>query len=133
MPDQGDFGISGSRVLVLEDEYMIADDIARALRAAGATPVGPVASLDRAEAQLADGQIDGAVVGMNLRGQKAFAFVERLARAGIPCVIVSGYSQDALPDSIAALPRLEKPTSVAKILRALGEQLDKRRVALHCN
>ncbi|HEX8572432.1 MAG TPA: response regulator [Allosphingosinicella sp.] len=119
-------GLSGARILIVEDEYYLAEDLAGVLKGAGAEVVGPVGSLRQAEAPVAAGGLDGALIDMNLRGEPAFDLAERLKDAGIPFVIVSGYSREALPPSLAEAPRLEKPVDSAHAVAALARLLAAR-------
>ena len=117
--------LQGVRVLILEDEYFIADELAHALRAAGGDPVGPVATVAQAEECLARGEVDAAIMDINLRGAMAYDFVERVAATGMPCLIVSGYGEDALPDSLSNVPRLEKPINASAVMRSLVTELER--------
>lgn len=63
--------LQGARVLVVEDEYLIADDLASALRKAGAETVGPVSTIDEAEELVRQKPLDAAIVDLNLRGAMA--------------------------------------------------------------
>lgn len=115
--------LEGIRVLVMEDEYLIADDLARALKAAGAVPVGPAPTVERAEELLTGTRVDAAILDLNLHGNMASGFVERLVATGLPCLIVSGYSEDAMPAAVEGVPRLEKPINPGAVVKALEEQL----------
>lgn len=115
--------IEGARVLIVEDEFLIADDLARALRSAGADPVGPVSSVDDAEQLVRQGHVDAAIIDLNLRGEMASDFAQRLAATNLPCLIVSGYGGDALPESVSDIPQLEKPVSPASVIQALANRL----------
>jgi DNA-binding response OmpR family regulator len=117
--------LEGVRVLVVEDEYFIADDLARALRAAGAVPVGPVASVEDAEAMLDKERPDAAILDLNLRGVIAGGLVERVSRERLPTVVVSGYSERGLPELPLQLPRLEKPVDCKQVVERLAEELSK--------
>ena len=119
-------GLSGARILVVEDEYYLAEDIAAALQDAGAEVVGPFGSLRQAEAPLAAGGLDGAVLDMNLRGEPAFGLAERLQAAHVPVVIVSGYSREALPEKLGTVPRLEKPVDSRLAVKALAQAIADR-------
>ena len=109
----------GTRVLIVEDEYYLADDLSRALVQAGADVVGPVGTLDQAIERVDAGGFDCAIVDMNLRGDFAFAVVERLEAAGIPFVVATGYNQNALPETLRDAPRLEKPFSQHELIGLL--------------
>jgi CheY-like chemotaxis protein len=101
--------LSGTRVLVVEDEYYLADDLSRALSSAGADIVGPVGTLAEAERKVSEGVFDCAVLDMNLRGNFAYSVAERLGVAGVPFVVATGYNQSSLPEAFAEVPRVEKP------------------------
>ena len=53
----------------------------------------------------------------------AFEFVKKLAATGLPCLIVSGYGDDALPDFVVGIARLEKPVNPRTVVQALAKQL----------
>jgi DNA-binding NtrC family response regulator len=114
--------LDGIRVLLVEDEYYIADDIRQALKRAGAEVVGPVATLDKAQAALDDGSFDCAIVDLNLHGQSAVPIAERLLKQGRSFAIATGYGSLAVPDSLKDVPRVEKPFDPTKIVQLL-EQL----------
>ncbi len=97
------------RILIVEDEYYLADDLAQQLRAEGAEVVGPVGTLTDAMAQLASARPDFAVVDMNLHGDMAFPIADRLAEEGVPFLIATGYNSASLPERFAGRPRVEKP------------------------
>jgi DNA-binding response OmpR family regulator len=97
------------RILIVEDEYYLAADLADALAARGAEVVGPVATLAEATRAIAQSPPDRAVLDVNLRGEMSFPIADRLEAAGIPYVIATGYSQGSLPERFRDKPRLEKP------------------------
>lgn len=115
-----DVSLKGARILVVEDEYFQADDLVRALGLAGAETVGPVGTLAEAEHYLEAETLDGAVLDMNLRGLSSVGLVKMARRMGVPCLIVSGYSGEALPPALADTPRLEKPVNPRAIVVELG-------------
>ena len=115
--------LAGARVLILEDEFFLADDLARALRDAGGEPVGPVATIAQAEAIVDSERLDAAILDLNLRGEMASDFAERLAATELPCVIVSGYGEDGLPESLTRIRRLEKPVGAPAVIEALKGEL----------
>ena len=112
-------GLDGADVLIVEDEYYLADDLARTLGEAGATVIGPASSLAEAERMIAERHCDYAVLDMNLRGQMASSIADRLIAAHVPFVIATGYSGAALPAHLAGRPRIEKPFRPQQIVDAL--------------
>ncbi len=119
----GGTSLRGARVLIVEDEFLIADDLARALRDAGGEAVGPVGTVEQAEEMVRRRSIDAAIVDVNLRGKMASEFISRLAATKLPCLIVSGYGEAALPDCVSGVARLEKPVSPASVVAALANEL----------
>ena len=111
--------LTGTRVLVVEDEYYLADDLSRALKSVGAELVGPVGTIEDAEKKVSEGAFDAAVVNLNLRGDIAFAVAERLAEAGVPFVIATGYNMTSLPGALAGVPRIEKPFAPQQVVDLL--------------
>lgn len=103
-------GLSGRRVLVVEDEYFIANDIARALESLGAEIVGPVPSRDKALRLVADGErLDLAVLDINLRGDTVFPVADALRDRRVPFVFATGYDRSSVPSTYGDVPRWEKP------------------------
>lgn len=100
--------LAGRRILVVEDEYWLATEIADVLKAEGAEILGPVGTLADAE-RLLETNPDCAVLDVNLHGEMAFPIAERLRAARVPFAIASGYDSGALPPSLAEVPRLQKP------------------------
>jgi DNA-binding response OmpR family regulator len=111
--------LTGRQILIVEDEYYLAEDIAHALEAAGADVIGPVGTLDEAEAAVARGGFECAILDINLRGDMAFPIADRLEAAGIPFVIASGYNEGALPERFGATPRVEKPFDPAQLIATI--------------
>ena len=112
--------LDGARVLLLEDEYYLADDLSRALKDAGATVIGPVGTLPEAEGWLGDGAFDCAIVDMNLRGEFAFAIAERLKARDVPFVLATGYTEGSLPETLKDAPRVEKPFAPRQVIEMLS-------------
>lgn len=108
------------RVLVVEDEYFIADDMAKALEKLGAEVVGPVPRRDKALMLLSSGEgIDAAVLDINLRGEEVFPVADALAERGIPFVFATGYDPSSVPVAYADVSRWEKPFNPDALAQAL--------------
>lgn len=113
--------LRGRRILVVEDEYMLADELRTELSDAGAQVLGPVGSLGDAIALIeAEPHIDGAVLDVNLHGEQAYPAADLLVGRGIPFVFATGYDAAAMPDRFAHVVRCEKPVSMAKIAWGIG-------------
>ncbi len=113
----------GRRILLAEDEALVGLDLAATITAAGGTVVGPFASVADALAALPSGQIDGAVVDLNLRGERGIALMEALDRAGIPFVICSGYSAISVPSAFKPRPFVAKPFVAGELVAVLRRVL----------
>jgi len=109
----------GARILVVEDEYYLAADLSRALSDAGAEVIGPIGSLQEAQATVSCGRFDCAVVDMNLRGSVAHSVAERLGERGVPFLIATGYDRASLPESLQHAPRVEKPFTPYEVIDRL--------------
>jgi DNA-binding response OmpR family regulator len=98
------------RLLVVEDNFLMAQVICDFARDCGFEPVGPACDLD-AGLDLACGErIDGAVLDINLHGLTCFPICSVLARRAVPFLFLSGYSPGAIiPNEYRAAAHVEKP------------------------
>lgn len=120
MASAADTGALAHRlVLIVEDEYFLADDMAQVLRKLGAQVVGPAPSTDQALALLADGSVDAAILDINLKGQMVFPVADALREQGVPFVFATGYDAAAVPELYKDVPRWEKPFKPEDLARAL--------------
>lgn len=112
------------RILVVEDEYLLADELALELEEEGATVLGPVPSVASALALLdTETSPDGAILDVNLGGEPAFPVADALLRRGVPLIFTTGYDSSALPPRFASLPRCEKPIHVGRVTAALAKEI----------
>lgn len=121
MNEKPEHMLTDRRVLVVEDEFFLADDLARELASNGATVLGPANTLRRAQALLDGGRIDLAVLDVNIKGQFVFALAEQLRRRGVPFVFATGYSTETIPAAFQDVDRWEKPFPVEGLVRALEQ------------
>jgi DNA-binding response OmpR family regulator len=106
---------AGCRVLVVEDDMLIAVAIEEVLHALNCQVVGPAASLEKA-LKLAQGEsFDVAILDVTIRGGKVHPVAELLLARGIPFVFASGYGDWALPEALRDQPRLMKPFTVTEL------------------
>jgi two-component SAPR family response regulator len=110
---------AGSAILVVEDEYLIANDLARDFEDHDATVIGPFATLDGALASLDDNRPDMAVLDINLRGDAVFPLAGVLAARNIPFVFTTGYDAGSIPEQFNQVPLCEKPFRASTLLTAL--------------
>ncbi|WP_426954459.1 response regulator [Muricoccus radiodurans] len=116
--------LAGRRVLVVEDEYFLADDLANALQQSGAEVLGPVPTPSQALALLTKGAPpDAAVLDVNLRGEMIYPVADALRDRGVPFVFATGYDQTAIPTAYQAVPHWEKPHNPRELIRALSSLL----------
>lgn len=107
-------------VLVVEDEFLIADDIAFAFARLGIKTVGPAKTVRRARELIEGNQhLDGAVLDINLRGELVFPLADLLRERGVPVIFATGYDQQSIPQEYRNIPRYEKPLNYQKIVEAL--------------
>jgi len=112
--------LCGRRILIVEDEYLIACEIADALVEAGAFVVGPVARIDDALKLLETGSpLDGAVLDIHLQGDTSFPLADALAAQGVPVVFATGYGSEGIPERYREIRRCEKPVDAATVMRVL--------------
>jgi CheY-like chemotaxis protein len=114
--------LSGRRVLVVEDEFFLADDLAQAVAQLGAEVIGPVPTREEALALLAAaGKVDLAVLDISLEDEAVFPVADVLAEQGVPFLFATGYDQASIPARYQHVPRWEKPfdpQSLAQVLPA---------------
>ena len=117
--------LTGQRILVVEDDFYIAEDMASQLEAGGAKVVGPVASVDAAIVLIEQSErIDGAVVDVNLQGVMSWPIADALLRRGVPFVFATGYDKTSIPARYAEIVCCEKPCSFLMIGKALSALLN---------
>jgi len=117
--------LAGKRVLIVEDDNILAMTIAEELAAERAKVIGPAPTVTDALEVIARIDLDGAIVDLNLRGKAAFPVADALADRHIPFVFATGYLVAGhIPARHADVRRFEKPTAPSVICRALEEAMD---------
>ncbi|RVT95795.1 response regulator [Rhodovarius crocodyli] len=115
------------RVLIVEDEYYIAQDLRIALESEGAEILGPVASVDEALAFIEEGGLDAAVLDVNLESDgSAYPVAEALRARGIPFVFATGYDLKSIRADFDAVPHIAKPFEHARLIGTLSDQIGAR-------
>src|SRR3712207_9551920 len=94
--------LRGKRVLVVEDDYFLAEDMRTDLERAGAEVVGPIPRLKQALDLLARGErLDGTVLDINLAGEMVYPLADALRERGVPFVFATGYEEKNIPSCYA--------------------------------
>lgn len=107
------------RILVVEDEAMIAMMLESTLQRLGITVLGPIGRLSDALDIARSDAFDGAILDVTIRGGNVYAVAEILVRRGIPFVLATGHAAHHLPASLQAQRLLRKPYSTADVMAAL--------------
>lgn len=112
--------LRGRRILVVEDEYVLAEHLRRELVRHGVEVVGPAASVaDALELIQAGGSLDGAILDVRLDGKLVYPVADVLRKLGVPMVFTTGYDPGELPEAYADVPCCEKPVKVHRLAQAL--------------
>jgi DNA-binding response OmpR family regulator len=115
--------LAGVRVLVVEDEAMVAMLIEDALLELGCLVIGPVASVSAALQLLDVETLDAAVLDVNLGGEKVFPVADRLAERGVPFLFSTGYGAVGIEQNHLDRPVLQKPYDTDRLGGALSAAL----------
>jgi len=108
-------GFDGRSVLVIEDEYFLADDLRKELESRGAKVVGPIADFGSAQEQVAHDDFDVAVIDIKLGCQLAWSIADVLMRKNIPFGFFTGYGAGAIPQRFRHIKRWQKPCDMSKL------------------
>lgn len=111
-------GLSGKRFLVIEDEPLVALEIARVLEEAGAQIVASTGTADEALRLIEANALDAALLDGNLHRRPVDEIATALTQRKIPFLFVTGYGPDSLPTSFRNVAILPKPFSPQELLEA---------------
>lgn len=112
--------MSGRRILIVEDEYIIAADLAQSLEDLGVMVIGPAGSVADALALMADQPaIDAAVLDVTLGAEKITPVADALRARGVPFVFATGYDAWIIPSAYADAPRFKKPVDTRALAQVL--------------
>ncbi|HEX7875746.1 MAG TPA: response regulator [Sphingobium sp.] len=113
--------LANCRILIVEDEYMLADELRMELEGAGAFIVGPAATVaDGAALIEAEPHLHAAVLDANLGGDMVFPVADMLTARQVPFLFTTGYDDLAFPRRFSAAIRCEKPINMAKVTVAIA-------------
>ncbi len=112
--------LTGRRVLIVEDESLVAMLLETILEDMGCITVGPAANIDDGLALATDGEhLDAALLDVNVAGRQVFPVAEALKARGVPFCFSTGYGEGGLPDEWRGQPTIQKPFTEAAVRDAL--------------
>ncbi|HWJ73106.1 MAG TPA: response regulator [Kaistia sp.] len=113
--------LSGLHILIVEDDDLIAFDLAENFARAAAIVLGPVGTVEGALRVIAEAErLDAAVVDVNLFGELAFPVADMLLERGIPFVFATGLEASEIPLRYAAIGHCAKPVAAANLAEAFS-------------
>jgi AmiR/NasT family two-component response regulator len=115
----------GLRILIVEDEFLLAMSLEDDLVAAGCSPIGPFVDLASATEATRREEFDLAILDVNLNGQVIYPLADELVSRGKPFILATGYGAASLPERFRSLPRLPKPYDAASLIREIGRTVPK--------
>ena len=110
---------AGRRVLIVEDESLVAMLLETILEDMGCLAVGPAATVDEGLRMAADETVDAALLDVNVAGRQVFPVAQALKDRGVPFIFSTGYGEGGLPDEWRGQPTLQKPFTEAAVRDAL--------------
>lgn len=122
MTVSNDLSFGGMRVLVLEDEALVAMLLEDMLTDLGCHTVGPFSEIAEARAFMSDqaGSADAAIIDVNIAGEPSFSLAALLAERDIPFAFSTGYDLAGMPEEWRGRPSLPKPFMLPDVERVLG-------------
>lgn len=115
--------LHGKRVMVVEDELLVAMMIEDILLEQECDVLGPYTNLADALKASTTEQMDLAVLDVNLRGEKIYPVAQMLSDRGVPFLLLSGYGSDAIPQDQPGWRACAKPFTPEDLTRMLCEQM----------
>jgi len=113
----------GRRILIVEDEPLLAMELETNLNALGCKTLRSAATLNAAKAAIGDSGCDAALVDVNLGGRQADELAVALTRKNIPFAFVTGYGREGLPAGFKEVAILSKPFAKEELLVVLAQLL----------
>ena len=107
------------RVLIVEDDYLIAIGLESVLRDWGCKVVGPALDMAQGLALAETEGLDGALIDFRLHDEDTRPITRRLKSRQVPFVLVTGYDRTEIPPCLADAPMLQKPAAEAELREAL--------------
>lgn len=118
LPDASKGPLTGLRILLAEDEGLVALELQEILGDFGCKVIGPLATVDKVLERAQGRDFDGALLDVNLRGRQIFEILPALLALRLPLILTSGYDDASFfPPPFRAVPRLAKPFDEGQLRR----------------
>jgi DNA-binding response OmpR family regulator len=112
--------LSALAVLVLDNQFLLADDVRRVLEQAGAKVLGPCRDEESALKLLQTRAPDCAVLDPDLGGGPTYEIARTLKAKGVPFVFLTGYDDDVIPPAFAGAACLTKPVDYRRLIEEVA-------------
>lgn len=109
------------RVLIVEDDYFLAAELAALLQEFGASVLGPVGQAADALRLVSEGEPDCVLLDINLRGELAFGLAEYMQASGITVILTTGYDRWVLPETLQETICLRKPVDLDVLIERIRD------------
>jgi DNA-binding response OmpR family regulator len=122
-PPRGDYMqkvLDGLRIMVVEDEYLLAMDLEEAILELGGDVVGPFGRLQPAVAAARSEKLNGALLDVRLDGESIYDLADELIALGVPVILATGSDPKLVPAHLRSLPWLKKPYDYAALQDLIG-------------
>lgn len=122
-----EMSLRGTRVLIVEDDYVVADSLRYLIDGFGGAVTAIVPTIERAYDALARDPIEIAVLDINLNGTSVVPLANHLQTLGVPFVFLTGYGDaDLLPEHLRGQPRFDKPVQGEQLVRGMIDLTGRR-------
>lgn len=119
--------LAGKRILIVEDEYFLADDLAGEFKRRGADVIGPISEVGEAQEVLQScWPIDAALLDINLRSEMIFPLARALRERDISFIFTTGYDKTSIRPEFADVPLWEKPLDIPALTEGVAKLLKGR-------
>ena len=124
--------IEGLRVLIVEDELMVAIFLEDALQERGCVIAGVAGHADEARSIIESNGLDAAILDVNLDGRRSFGLARLLREKNVPVIFATGYGLAGVPEEFAAVPVLTKPFTEEQMANLLAQVTGRDRTGSSC-
>jgi HAMP domain-containing protein/two-component sensor histidine kinase/CheY-like chemotaxis protein len=114
--------IVGKKILVVEDEALVAMNLSKSLAELGFSVVGPYSTLAKAAAAAVEMEVDGALLDVNISGESVYPVADILASKNVPFAFITGYGAEALTSKYTNAPVLQKPVDQRTLQNLLAQK-----------